>query len=476
MTAPKLFISYSWSTPDHEQWVMNFATDLVQSGIDVILDKWDLREGHDAVAFMEKMVTDPLITKVVVVSDKSYALKADGRMGGVGTETQIVSREVYERTAQDKFAAVVVERDADGNPYLPTFFKSRIYIDLSEPERYSINFDKLLRWAFDKPLYIKPELGDPPSFISENFPTSLGTSVLASRAVDAIRNGRTYAKGALEEYLATYSQNVERFRIANTPGDELDDKIMKAIDEFTPSRNELLQVVGSLIQYGEPWNFARPLHQLFESLLTYYERPENVSSWNDLEFDHFKFVTHELFLYCLAMFIRHEDYGTANHLLSEPYYLSIGSQHTTVPFTTIRQYLRSFEARNQRLDLRRLSLRADLLEQRSKSTGIPFRYVMQADFICFMRAELTEESGHHQWWPETLLYAARQHGAFEVFARAASRLHLAKLLPLLGVTSLQPVQERLERYAQNPSQLPSWQFNRIDPASLMGFNELGSRN
>ncbi len=69
MTAPKLFVSYSWSTPDHEQWVVDLATELVESGVEVILDKWDLREGHDAVAFMENMVTDPSITKVVIVSD-----------------------------------------------------------------------------------------------------------------------------------------------------------------------------------------------------------------------------------------------------------------------------------------------------------------------------------------------------------------------------------------------------------------------
>ena len=56
---PKLFISYSWTSPDHEQWVLNLATELRESGIDVILDKWDLKEGHDANAFMERMVTGP---------------------------------------------------------------------------------------------------------------------------------------------------------------------------------------------------------------------------------------------------------------------------------------------------------------------------------------------------------------------------------------------------------------------------------
>ena len=77
MESPKLFISYSWSNPIHEQWVIELANELTESGIHVILDKWDLKEGHDSVAFMEKMVTDPQITKVAIVCDEVYASKAD---------------------------------------------------------------------------------------------------------------------------------------------------------------------------------------------------------------------------------------------------------------------------------------------------------------------------------------------------------------------------------------------------------------
>jgi hypothetical protein len=126
MTAPKLFVSYSWSDAEHEQWVIDLATELRESGVDVILDKWDLKEGHDAVAFMEKMATDPEIKKVAIICDEKYAAKADGRAGGVGTETQIISREVYENQAQEKFVAVVCEKDENGKAYLPTYYKSRI--------------------------------------------------------------------------------------------------------------------------------------------------------------------------------------------------------------------------------------------------------------------------------------------------------------------------------------------------------------
>ena len=47
MESPKVFISYSWTTPEHKQRVLDIATELVESGIDAILDKWELKEVHD---------------------------------------------------------------------------------------------------------------------------------------------------------------------------------------------------------------------------------------------------------------------------------------------------------------------------------------------------------------------------------------------------------------------------------------------
>ena len=130
MGSPKLFVSYSWTSPDHEGWVLQLATHLRESGVEVVLDKWDLKEGHDAKAFMESMVSDPEIKKVILVCDRAYVDKTDGRTGGVGTEAQIISGEIYEKQAQDKFVAIVRERDEEGRPYLPVYYRSRIYIDL----------------------------------------------------------------------------------------------------------------------------------------------------------------------------------------------------------------------------------------------------------------------------------------------------------------------------------------------------------
>ena len=46
--APKIFVSYSWTTPGHEEGVLTLSRELSDRGIHVILDKWDLSESQDA--------------------------------------------------------------------------------------------------------------------------------------------------------------------------------------------------------------------------------------------------------------------------------------------------------------------------------------------------------------------------------------------------------------------------------------------
>ncbi len=122
---PKVFISYSWTSEEHTQWVGELGERLMSDGIDVVLDQWSLEDGHDVNAFMEQMVTDPSIKRVIVVCDSLYAEKADGRKGGVGTETQIISKKVYESVEQTKFVPLLRERDESGKPCLPVFLHFR---------------------------------------------------------------------------------------------------------------------------------------------------------------------------------------------------------------------------------------------------------------------------------------------------------------------------------------------------------------
>jgi hypothetical protein len=472
--APKVFISYSWTSEPHEEWVLSLSTELRESGVDVILDKWDLKEGHDANAFMEKMVTDSEIEKVAIICDRMYAEKADGRSGGVGTETQIISAEMYASQNQNKFVAVLSERDENEKPFLPTYYKSRVYIDLSNSDLYVKNFEQLLRWIYNKPLHVKPDLGKTPKFLTGEGAVSLETTSRYRRALEAIRQNKSYCTGAMNEYFETFGQNLERFRIAGGEGD-FDEKVVGSIEVFLPYRNEAIELFSALAQYRPTPETWQVLHRFFEKLIPYLDRPEEVRNWQEWDFDNFKFIIHEIFLYAVAILLRYECFAGVAYLLSQHYYVGRNGK-LMVPFTVFRNYLRSLEHRNKRLNLRRLSLPADILFQRSKFSGLPFGLIMQADLVLFIRdcLDSLRTQGRQGWWPDTLLYSEGRSGAFEVFARCQSKQYFEKVHAIFEVNSKDDFLPLAEAFRGNKLRIPQWEFDSLDPFVLMGFEKLAT--
>jgi hypothetical protein len=132
------------------------------------------------------------------------------------------------------------------------------------------------------------------------------------------------------------------------------------------------------------------------------------------------------------------------------------------------------------LALRRLSLRADLLEQRSQSAGLPFKFLMQADFLLFLRSSVSSlKASTQQWWPDTLLYAGRHNGPFEIFARSQSAAYFEKIMPMIGVSSKQELLEVFSKFSlegNTPLYIPRWEMNYLELGALSGVNELASRS
>jgi len=363
---PKVFISYSWTSESHEEWVIGLATDLQESGVEVVLDKWDLREGADKYKFMERMVTDPSVKKVIVVCDRLYAEKADGRQGGVGTETQIISPELYEQVdpadRNQKFIPVVKEKDEQGRPYVPTYMKGRIYIDMSDPKAYSEKFEQLLRWIFDKPLHEKPPLGKSPVFIIDPNKPSLNTTAKHRFALEALRL-RKGADAALRDYFDTFEKNLKNFRIQRQEGKEFNDQVVESIEDFLPYRDEAIEVFLALAR-NPPEEAYRSLNHFFERLLGYsFPAPTPGVVTTDWDEDNFKFIVNELFLYAVAALLKYERFEGVRDLTEQEYF----SPHRSgmLPFFYLALPIRSFAHRNKRLNLNRKDMVSDFLTKRA---------------------------------------------------------------------------------------------------------------
>ncbi len=474
--SPKAFISYSWSSQDHEQWVLELAKSLVESGVDVVLDKWDLREGQDKFAFMERMVTDPAINKVLIVCDRAYSEKADMRRGGVGTESQIISADVYEKVAQSKFVPIVSELGDDGTPALPAYLRGRIFIDMSsEANRYE-NFEQLLRWIYDKPLHQKPQLGKPPSYIVEADTPQLGTTARFRAASEAVKLSKPSAVAVVEDYFDAFAMNLEILRVVRSPESEYDEAVVASIDEFKAFRDESIDLVALIARYRSDREMYDVIHRWLERLLAYKYAPEDVRSWRSDDFDNFKFIQIEIFLYTIAALLKARRYLQARWLLEERYFvpavISRRDEGRLDAFDEFQDYVQSLdETRKNRLGLRRMSLTSDMLKERATRKDLTFNDLMQAEFVLIVYS-LLHLTGR-AWFPTILIYASHGGGPFEMFLRGTSRRGFQSLKELFEVESAADLVKRLDangaRYSWGRG------LDSIDPHTLMNAARLESQ-
>jgi hypothetical protein len=238
LVAPKVFISYSWAC---SECVIDLAERLVNDGVDVVLDVWELEEGQDKYAFMERCVTDDTITKVLMICDKSYADKANNREGGVGDETMVISPEVYAKATETKYLPVIFERDEEGKEFLPAYLKARLYFDLSSDDVFEKGYDRLLRNLFNKPERSKPPLGKMPEWLNEETVSlsHLRAYIKQLQAYDGKNNAKL--QHITKKFFDDYINALNDFAPARD--DNYNDNLLKQIDATKPLRDLFLDFV-----------------------------------------------------------------------------------------------------------------------------------------------------------------------------------------------------------------------------------------
>lgn len=477
MGSPRVFMSYSWTSETHERWVLHLAEELAENGVDPILDKWDLKEGQDAHAFMEKMVADPTVSKVLIVSDKQYKEKADKRKGGVGTESQIISSEIYKSIDQTKFVVAVAEKDETGVPYLPVYYTSRIYIDLSDPDLYAKNLEQLLRWIYDKPLYQKPKIGNPPEFLEEPEGVQIGTRQLFRTAQREILAHSAAAHPSLQSYLREVAVGMETLRIKDADQGPFDEIVLRSVHTFDPIRVEILHLVKLLAVHQADDRTIRIVHEFFNDIVAYLDRPDGVNSWREWDYDNFRFIANELFLTTVAILLKNECFDCVDHLCRKRYLdkrrLDSGRSGLE-SFHVFGPHLRFLDHRNARLKLNRLSLKADLFKERSRADYASFDELIQADLVLFLRDSLdaVRLDTSQMWYPETLVYTTHWPKPCLLFVRCEEKEYFGRAKKAIGLASKEELTALIAAFNEQKVRLPTFQYDTIAPATLTNLDRL----
>lgn len=406
--SPKVFISYSWTSDEHAAWVMSLATRLVSTGVETILDRWHLKAGQDKYKFMEQMVSDPTVIKVLMVCDKQYAEKADRRKGGVGDETQIVSPEIYGKTDQTKFLPLIADpaRDGDGNPYKPQYLKARIHIDLSNPLTFEREFEDLLRNIVGKPVNTPPPLGKLPSFLLDDTEKPLPTAYKLNMFRSALLASKPTATGLADDYLNELLQELEQFNLkrCGQPELSLEENIRKCLEEALPYRDDYIEFL-LLTQYGADPRLFTALYRFFSKALRFIF--SNVSYDPDKgTYETYRFLIPELFLYTIAALLKREHYEVVAEMLSRPYYdsgaMQLNLRNLPTSYGIFRPYLETLERTHNNYIFDRPSQVAQLLMQRATRHDLTSLDIADADYVLYVRHLLSLEANNVFVWRKTL--------------------------------------------------------------------------
>ena len=414
MDNPKVFISYSWHPKENQQKVKQLAEQLTADGVHVLIDIWDLQDGHDKNAYMERMVNDPSVQKVLLICNKEYAEKANSREGGVGIESTIISEEIYSNIEQTKFIPVIFEKDQNNKAYTPTFVKSRVFIDMSNDDVYPEGYDKLLRDIYDKPLYERPPLGTMPSYLKAESPVFLKTTHKVDSIKRALFTGAENVELLVRDYIDTYIELIPDFIIEKTEFTEKNhiEKIEEGIRQMEPLKNDFIDFLQVMAK--TKYLTGDLLIDFFERLLQKYEDNEiNLipgQYLDELIFDHFRFFNYDLVLSVVAVLVEYREFSVLHDILKTRYCIvseiRLGGHIEEVSFVRFNKYNYTLEQYKQEAEqTHRVSIIADMIHR--KANKIRPNNLVKTDLLLYYLSLIYKRgNGFYEsyWYPYLSIY------------------------------------------------------------------------
>lgn len=157
----RVFISYTRTSTEHEEWVRSLAAFLRQNGVDARLDVWHLRPGMDLPQWMSNELD--LADRVLIICNEEYSTRADGRLGGVGWEIRLVQGDLLQSQNLNPKKYLPLVRSSAGKPVLPKFLQGTYCLSLSDSNEGSVH-EVLLKELYE--IYEEaPPIGTPPRYV-----------------------------------------------------------------------------------------------------------------------------------------------------------------------------------------------------------------------------------------------------------------------------------------------------------------------
>ena len=429
---PKVFISYAWVSQEHDDKVIALATNLKSDGVDVILDKWQLKEGNDTFKFMEKSVVDASVTNVLILIDPVYEKKANERSGGVGTETQIISPEVYNKVEQTKFIPVIFERDEDGNVCKPQYLKGLLHFDLSMPDTYDTEYQRMVRTLYGIETYKEPELGKPPAWLDEtpkvSYKSRVTSDFFRGTASEAVKKNK-------------FCDNLDDLKKQILEYEYTEVDVISRYLELMPFRDEFLLLVKSteFVQNG-----YKQITQFLEEIM--YELKKHRSYTPNLKVT----FIHECFIYVVAYYLKKNANDALKYIINKTYFTGDSNfAHDVDSYNCFYGFSHDLDvAVNDRDNQNYYCGTAALWIENLNMDICNKEEFVSGDLFCYSASLLISNyENSWAWFPLTYVYNQDQSGG--LFAKYSKRLiskeYMQNMMYILNYESMDEFKENYKK-------------------------------
>lgn len=439
---PKVFISYAWGTEVYNEKVILFATDLKRDGVDVVFDRWQLKEGNDTYAFMEKSVSDESITNVLILLDPVYAQKANDRAGGVGTETQIISPEVYNKVEQRKFLPVIFERDNEGNVCKPRYMGGLLHFDLTKEDTYQKEYQRLVRTLYGIDTIKEPELGVAPSWLEEE-----PRITLKSKVSEEFFKGNGDQNVKKKKYIEKLNELADLF--INYEFVENADVVI-AYTELFIFRDELLMLLKSSEYVTDGYKLIiETLEKITSSIRKDYSRETYLK----------KTLIHELFIYFISFYFKQINWEALKYILNKTYFTgSSNFNEDDDSFNSFYDHNDYLDAAICKRDNKKYYCGTATLWLENINVDICSKQeFIFGDLFCYNSSYLIPNYNRGwQWFPITYVYCQEYQSMINVYSKKMkSREHLKVAAYIMGYDS---VDEFKKKYTETETLYKTGKF------------------
>lgn len=259
-----VFISYSWDSDQHKDWVADLADMLTESGYYVLLDQYN-ESGIALELFMELGIERA--DKVLVIGTPLYKLKSLTTSGGAPYEGAIIRNALYQDIGTKKIVPCL--KEGSFGQSFPGFIGGRTGFDFSNEANFDSEYKRLCDALINRPSRQRPKLGPNPVY---NTPQVLDSNEL--KYTDFRRDNDV-------KWLTTLFSNFSIYRMEqylDSSPEQVEDIVFESHDIW----NKIINSMAFKLYQSELRGLVMDFYSIWEEIvklgLSYYG-PSNVPNY-----------------------------------------------------------------------------------------------------------------------------------------------------------------------------------------------------